>query len=938
VGGRDGVVLSILLLNAGRVVTSEYLIDALWADQPPCSARAQVHGCTYRLRRLLPERTLRTSSTGYRLHVAEGEFDVAAFERTVAEGRAAIGEGKLDSGRRRMRQALALWRGPAFATVTSPVVRAEAAGLDELRLAAWEECIETELQMGGGRELVGELTTLADLHPLREELRRQLMVALYRAGRQADALAAYRQARAYLAEELGVEPGQRLNDVHDRILRGDAGLLGSGSRAAVITPPQPLESFTPDPAPAPRHATAAPQAAAQLPADVRGFAGRRAELALLDSTLAAEQQTEAAVAVITGTAGIGKTTLAVHWAHRMRHRFPDGQLYADMRGFDPNGMAVNAAQAIQDFLYALGMAGQQIPAGLAAQTALYRSLLAGRRVLVVLDNVRDVDQARPLLPGSAGCSALVTSRDGLTSLVAREGANLVSLDLVSTAEARHLLAARLGSARVAAEPEAVDQIISCCARLPLALAIAAARAVAQPDFPLTVLARDLLSIRHSLDALVEGDAAVDIRATFSCSYRTLSAEAARMFRLFALYPGTHLTRDAAASLAGLSGTAVSQVLAELSRAHLITEHAPGKFGFHGLLWAYATELVHAADPSSDRQAALHRMFDHYLRAAYDAAVLVDPYRTTFTLVSPLPGVQFAQFASGDEALAWFATERPTLLAIIQQAGRAGFYAHCWQIAWALADDLFFRADWHGLTVAHHAALDAATRLGDPVGMAHAHRGLAGAATSAGQRDVAYGHLRQALSFFQQAGRPVDQAHIIRNLGMVMRKTGRFTEALEILVSALELCRAAGSRPGYARTLTGIGALRAMLGDYEQALIDCQQALVLLEDLDDVHTQGDALHVIGYCHYRLGRYSQAASHYQQALDRYRKIGDHSYAAQGLIDMGEAYVAAGAFNAARATWTDASQILAELAGPDADSLSAQLRNLAAAISAASGTLLA
>jgi DNA-binding SARP family transcriptional activator/tetratricopeptide (TPR) repeat protein len=938
VGGRDGVVLSVLLLNAGRVVTSEYLIDAVWGDKPPRSARAQVHGCTFRLRRLLSEGTLRTSSTGYRLQVAEGEFDVTIFERIIAEGRAAIGQGKLASGRQFMRQGLALWRGPAFATVTSPVVRAEAVGLDELRLAMWEECIETELRMGGGRELVGELTTLADLYPLREELRRQLMVALYRAGRQADALAAYRQARADLAEELGVEPSQRLNDVHDRVLRGDVGLLGPESLLAVITPSQQRESSTLDSLLAPRHATAALQAA-QLPVDVRGFVGRGEELALLDSILAAEQQTgqtEAAIAVITGTAGVGKTTLAVHWAHRMRDQFPDGQLYGDMRGFDPNGMMVNAAEAIQDFLYALGMAGQQVPAGLAAQAALYRSLLAGRRVLVVLDNVSHVDQTRPLLPGSPGCAALVTSRDRLMGLVAREGASLVSLDLVSTAEARRQLAARLGSARVAAEPEAVDQIICCCARLPLALAIAAARAVAQPDFPLAVLARDLVGIRHSLDALDQGDAAIDIRATFSCSYRTLSPEAARMFRLFALYPGTHLTREAAASLAGLSRTSVSQVLAELSRAHLITEHASGKFDFHGLLWAYAMELVHAVDPGSDREAAMHRMFDHYLRAAYDAAMLIDPHRSTFTLAGPLPGVQFAQFASRDEAFAWFAAERPTLLAIIQQAARMGFDAHSWQIAWALADDLFFRADWHGLTVAHRAALDAATRLGDPVGMAHAHRGLAGAATSVGQSDDAYGHLRQALSLFQQAGRSVDEAHILRNLGLVMRKAGRFTEALELLVRALELCQAAGSRPGYARTLNGIGSLRAMLGDYQQALIDCQQALCLFEDLDDIRAQGEALHVIGYCHHHSGHYSQAASCYQQALDRYRRIGDRSYAAQGLIGMGEVYIAAGAFNAARAIWRDASQILAELAGPDADSLSTQLKDLAAAISDASGTL--
>jgi tetratricopeptide (TPR) repeat protein len=561
-------------------------------------------------------------------------------------------------------------------------------------------------------------------------------------------------------------------------------------------------------------------------------------------------------------------------------------------------------------------------------------VLVGRRVLVVLDNASDVDQARPLLPGSSGCAVLVTSRDRLTGLVARQGANLVSLGLVSAAEARHLLAARLGSARLAAEPQAVDQVIDCCARLPLALAIAAARAVAQPDFPLAVLAQDLADIRHSLDALDEGDATVSIRAAFACSYRTLSPEAARMFRLFAFYPGTHLTRGAAASLAGLSGSAVGQVLAELSRAHLITEHAPGRFGFHNLLWTYATELVHAVDASPDRQAALHRMLDHYLQAASAAALLADPHRSTFTLVSPLPEIQSAKFPSRDEALAWFAAERSTLLAIIQQAARAGFDAHSWQIAWAIADDLFYRADWHGLTVAHHTALDAATRLGDPVGMAHAHRGLAGAATSAGQHDDAYHHLKQALSLFRQAARPVDEAHILRNLGLVLLKSGRFSEALDFQLQGLQLCQATESHVGYARTLIIIGSSRAMLGDYEQALVDCQQALQLFSELDDVRSQAEALHLIGYCHHRAGHYNQAAGYYQQALDRYLQMGDRSYAAQGLLHLGEVFVAADAINAAHGVWKDASQILAELPGADVDSLRVRLEDLAAAISAAPG----
>jgi DNA-binding SARP family transcriptional activator/tetratricopeptide (TPR) repeat protein len=929
-GARDRTVLSTLLLNAGRVVTSEYLIDAVWGDEPPGSARGQVHGCIFRLRHMLPEGALRTSSPGYLLEVADDEFDVAVFEQTVTEGRAAIGQGKLALGSQLMRNGLGLWRGPAFATVTTLVVRAEAVGLEELRLTAWEECIETELAMGRHRELIGELTTLAGLYPLREELRRQLMVALYRSDRQADALAVYRHARADLAEQLGVEPSQRLNDAHARILRGDTSLLlRPESGADVITAPRqrkPLETLPPDVPPQARHPALAMSAAAQLPVDVRGFIGRSSELALLDSILEAAQgrQAEAMIAVIAGTAGVGKTTLAVHWAHRMRDRFPDGQLYVDLRGFDPHGMAMDPAEAIQDFLHVLGVSGQQIPVGLTAQSALYRSRLASRRVLVVLDNAGDVEQVRLLLPGSGGCAVLVTSRDRLIGLVAREGAHLVPLDLVSSSEARDLLAARLNPARVAAEPEAVEQIISCCARLPLALAIVAARAAIQRDFPLAVLAEDLVGIRHSLDALGEDDATIDIRATFSCSYRTLSLDAARLFRLFALYPGTHLTRDAAASLAAFSAASVTPLLVALSKAHLIEERAPGRFGFHDLLRTYATELAHSVDSSSDRQTAMHRMFDHYLHTADAAARMIDPHRRSDILVSKLPQVHVTSFASREESLAWLSAERPTLLAVIQQAARMGFDVHSWQIAWALADDLYYRGDWHGLTITHRVALDAATRLGDPVGMAHAHRGLAGAATSVGAHDDAADHLRRALSLFRQAGRPIDEAHILRNLGLVLRRHGRAGEALELALESLALCQASGHRFAYARTLNGVGSLRALLGEFEQALADCQQALELLRELGrDVREEGDALHLIGYCHHRLDRYSQAAACYQQALDRYRQLGDRCYVSHALIDIAETFAAGGALHAARITSGEASEVVAELAGADADNLCARLK---------------
>jgi DNA-binding SARP family transcriptional activator len=743
---RDRTVLSVLLLNAGRAVTVEDLIDATWGEGLPRSARSQVHGCIFRLRRMLPTGALRNRSPGYLIEVGEDEFDVTVFERVVAEGRAAVSQGRLAAGRQLLRQGLGLWRGPAFAAVASPLVHAEAVGLDELRLAVWEECTETELRLGLDRELVGELTSLVGRHPLREELRRQLMVALYRVGRQADALAVYRQAQADLADQLGVDPGPRLDDLYRRILQGDRTLLAAPATAATVTAAARAPAAAPDSQLPPGQITEGTvPSTAQLPVDVRGFVGRRQQLTHLDAILAAGQGpvTGAGIAVIAGTAGVGKSTLAVHWAHRQHDEFPDGQLYVNLRGFERNGMPMDPAEAVRGFLEALGTPGHRIPAGLAAQTGLYRSLLAGRQVLVVLDNAADAEQVRPLLPGSAGCLALVTSRNQLTGLLAREGAHLITLDLLDFAEARDLLAARLSTARVAAERDAINTIIACCARLPLALAVAAASAAARPDFPLAVLAGNMLDVKRSLDALDNDDATIDIRATFSCSYRTLSLDAARLFRFLALHPGPFITQDAAASMAGLPAMSAHRALAELRQAHLVTEPSPGRFSFHGLLWAYATELLLAADSADERRAGRQRMLDHYLHTAHTAAMTTDPYRSAVAVAQPHPRAHLTEIADPEDALTWFGAERQVLLAVIRQAAETGFDRHAWQIAWALTDYLFYRGDWHALGTAHSTALATATRLSEQVGMAYAHRGLAGSDTSLGRHDDARNHLVQA---------------------------------------------------------------------------------------------------------------------------------------------------------------------------------------------------
>jgi NB-ARC domain len=422
----------------------------------------------------------------------------------------------------------------------------------------------------------------------------------------------------------------------------------------------------------------------QLPPAVRHFAGRKAELAALAGQLLEAADT-VVISAVGGTAGVGKTALAVYFAHQVADHFPDGQLYVNLRGFDPTGLPVAPAEAIRGFLDAFGVPAERLPVAVEAQAALYRSVLAGRRVLVVLDNARDAEHVRPLLPGSPGCMVLVTSRNQLTSLIAADGARPVDLDLLTIAEARQLLACRLGADRVAAEAPAVEEIITCCARLPLVLSIVAARAATHPQFPLASLADELRGARGSLHAFPAGDAAADPRAVFSWSYQQLSPQAARLFRLLGLHPGPDISTHAAASLAASPTGQARAWLCELTRAHLVTERSPGRFAFHDLLRAYAVEQACAHDTEDEQKAAISRVLDHYLYTAGTASFLLHRRTRALTLPPPPPEVlpeEPPDFAAG---WAWLDTEYPVLLAAIEQAAAIGRDARVWQLAWTLMD-------------------------------------------------------------------------------------------------------------------------------------------------------------------------------------------------------------------------------------------------------------
>ena len=912
-GLRRKAVLATLALHAGEAVSTSRLADAVWGRTAPLTSLNTLQSHVSYVRTLLAgQAEILARSPGYLLELGDDGTDVRLAERLLRQGTQAADpvQGASD-----LREALALWRGRPLADLAGLAwLEEQAVRLDLLGERIRRALSEARLAAGEHLQLLPELEQMAAGHPLDEQVHGQLMVALYRSGRQADALAAYQRLRRTLGEELGLVPGPALRELETAILRQEASL---------DAPAPPVSVRLAGPAPS------AQPVPAQLPPPVAAFAGRGAELVRLDAnlpgTVPGGRPDHAAVTIslITGTAGVGKTALAVHWAHRVAGQFPGGQLYVNLRGFDPAGPALDPGQALRGFLEAFGVPPERMPASLDDQVALYRTLLAGRPVLVVLDNARDAGQVRPLLPGSPGCLAIVTSRNHLTGLVAGQGAYPMDLDLLTAQGARELLARRLGAGRVGREPDAVDEIIAGCAGLPLALTIAAARAATSPDFPLAVFSAELNEVGRGLDPFDSGDVATDVRAVFSWSYRALSPDAARLFRLLGLHPGPDVTVGAAASLAAIEPARSRALLAELTRGHLLAEQVPGRYACHDLLRAYAAEQAQTCDDDGARDAAVARILDHCLHSARAAAVLIDPYFAPAAPAAPRPGVVLAGPATAEEAMSWFTAERTALLAAVPAAAEAGLTAHAWQLAWALSTFLLRRGFWDDQAMACQAGLDAARRAGDTAGEAHAQLLLALGYTRSGRRDASP-HFRAALRLLETVGGYHSSlVSVHSSLIWIAEQQGRYDDMLGHAVRALEVSRAAGDRNLEIMSLNDVGYSHTRLGNYRQAIRYCGQALAGSREAGERSWESAAWDSLGYIHHQLGHHRHAVTCYERSLGLCRELADRYNEAGTLDRLGDVHSSAGDLDAARWAWTQALRTLDEIDHPDSDRVRAKLR---------------
>jgi DNA-binding SARP family transcriptional activator len=913
-------VLAALLINAGQIVPADVLIDEVWPDTPPAKAGNLISIYVLRLRRLLGDTdstVLVTRAPGYQLRLGPADTDAQVFEALVREGRRAYAAGDPERAAAQLAEALALWHGSPLADIPpTPLVETEAERLDELRLDAAELRIRAELACGSHAQVIPELRRLLADHSLRENLWLLLMQALDGAGRHAEALEAYGQARRVLAEELGVDPGAELRQYHagllakDDALTRDAGDAPGSISAATVTAssgpassaPAPPEARVPRPVPVP----------AQLPADVADFTGRddqvRRLVDLLSSAGADDESGAVRIALVAGAGGLGKTSLAVHAAHRARASFSDGQLYVDLLGATPHPLP--AADVLARFLRDLGVDGREIPVDEDERAARYRTILAGRRMLIVLDNARDAAQVRSLLPGSASCAVLVTTRSRMADLASTR---LVDLNVLDDDEALTLFTRVVGDERAAAEPEATAELLLACAGLPLAIRICAARLATRSGWTIQAMANRLRDTRRRLDELRVGDLAV--RASFQVSFTTLPASAqpggidpADAFRMLGLWHGPSISSAAAAALFGTTEDRASDALEILVDARLLESTSPDRYKFHDLLRVYSSERAVADLPEQARNAAIARLLEWYMRTADAASTAVVPGRYDIPLV-PAEAVQPLSFSTAEEALAWYDGERVNLVAATRQAAESGLH----EIAWRLPAPLFqlfsSRGNWTEGIATNRIALESARQVGDRQGEAWILNNL-GDALGFTRHDEGIDCLERSLAIRREIGDRMGEAQAANNLADAYHWLGRTDEALELYRLALELNRKVGRRHGEGIALVNLGWTLLDLARAEEAIDHLLQARQAFAEIGYADGVGYALHHLGRGYLLLGQDADALECLRQALASHQATGNRRRQAATLRSLAGAQNRAGLTAEARESWTQAAAIFEAL----------------------------
>ncbi|MGW6444747.1 BTAD domain-containing putative transcriptional regulator [Lentzea sp. NPDC055074] len=861
--GRGRVLLATLLLRANEFVPVDELVERVWDGDPPAPDRAHktLQTVVMRLRQSLGEANcVRTSSRGYSAEVGAGQLDLARFRELTAKGE--------------HRAALELWRGPVLGNVASDSLHHEdVPSLLEEQIVALERRIDEDLARATD-VLVPELRSLVRRHPLRETFWAQLMLALHRAGQQAEALATYQEVRTRLADELGVDPGQRLREAHEQVLSGEV-------PAQVVVP-------------------------RQLPAVPPYFVGREDELTRLTEMAEARPGVPVLISAINGIGGIGKTTLALRWAHQVVGRYPDGQLHVNLRGFDTRAEPLDPYVVVRDFLVTLGVPAPTVRImSDDAVVAQYRSMLAQRRMLVMLDNARNVEQVRPLLPGGTGNLVLVTSRNHLSGLVAREGARPVALDVMDEQAATDLLVERIGAARASAEQDAVARLVERCAGLPLALGVVAARAAYGDS--LAVLADELE--RERLDALDIDDPTTGVRSVFSWSLRSISEPAGRLFVLLGLHPGPDFAVEAAASLTALPVEEARRALHELVARSLLTAMDNGRFSLHDLLRDYAAERVMEM-PEEERGLALRRMLDHYLHTAHACWQQLQFNIPPIVTEPPAAGVVLEPVADADEAWAMFGVEHRVMLNAAERAGEFGADDFTWKVMFVMHGYLSREGYLYDVAAGHRRGLAAAERLGDFHAQSLMHRRLAATLISFNEYDEGEHHLREAIRCAEPAGDVLAEAHLRRGLAFTYEKQGRFAEALDVLADVHPRMEGHSDSYEVGRHLAAFGRAHHNTGQGARALELCLGAARKFSETEyNGQEEGPAgnLETLGDIYRGLGRHDEAIESYERALVVWRSMRGGTNVADCLLMLGRAFIDAGRPERAREALTEGLDVI-------------------------------